>query len=80
MSIHLLSQVINEQLGVNFFNFVNQYRVEEFKERLADPSNRNFSLLGIAFDSGFNSKSTFNRIFRNTTGLTPSRYRESLKQ
>ena len=80
VSIHLLSQVINEQLGVNFFNFVNQYRVEEFKERLADPSNRNFSLLGIAFDSGFNSKSTFNRIFRNTTGLTPSRYRESLKQ
>jgi len=75
MSSHLLSQVINEQFNLNFFDFVNQYRVEEFKKRLGDPNYIHFSILGIAFDCGFNSKSAFNRVFKKITGLTPSQYK-----
>jgi AraC-like DNA-binding protein len=75
ISSHLLSQVINEQFNLNFFDFVNQYRVEEFKQRIVNPQYESYSLLGVAFDCGFNSKSAFNRIFKKATGLTPSQYK-----
>lgn len=71
-----LSQVINETFGLNFFDFINQYRVEEVKLKINDPKFDNYSLLGIAFESGFNSKSAFNRIFKKSTGLTPSEYKK----
>jgi len=77
ISSHILSQVINEQFNLNFFDFVNQYRVEEFKQRITNPSYNNFSLLGIAFECGFNSKSAFNRILKKATGYTPSQYKEN---
>jgi AraC-like DNA-binding protein len=73
---HYLSQVINEKFNLNFFDFINGYRVEAFKERITDPKYSNFSFLGIAFECGFNSKSAFNRIFKQVTGLTPSQYRK----
>lgn len=79
MSPHILSQVINDQFKLNFFDYVNQYRVEDFKEMVFDPKYENFSLLGIAFECGFNSKSAFNRIFKKFTGLTPSQFKESNK-
>ena len=69
-----LSQVINEQLGQNFFNFINEYRVSEVKKRLSDNKFKHFSILGIALECGFNSKSSFNNIFKKTTGQTPSQY------
>lgn len=75
-----LSRVINEKLRLNFFDFVNQYRVEEVKSKIADPSNDNLSLLGIAFDSGFNTKSAFNRVFKKMTEQTPSEYKKQLKR
>ena len=78
ISSHFLSQVINEKFGLNFFDFVNGYRVEEFKEKTAEPRYRNFSLLGIALECGFNSKSAFNRIFKQKTGLTPSQFKKTL--
>lgn len=78
VSTHHLSQVINEIHGKNFFNFINQYRVEEVKRKIQDPKYQNYSLLGIAYESGFNSKSAFNRVFKNITGNTPSAYRDSL--
>jgi AraC-like DNA-binding protein len=78
ISSHFLSQVINEKFGLNFFDFVNGYRVEEFKERTSDPRYSNFSLLGIALECGFNSKSAFNRIFKQKTGLTPSQFKKTL--
>lgn len=77
ISINHLSQVINEQTGMSFFDFVNKYRVEEVKTRLADPKNNQFTLLAIAFDCGFNSKSSFNSIFKKNTGQTPSEYLKS---
>ncbi|WP_291856387.1 AraC family transcriptional regulator [Marinilabilia sp.] len=73
---HYLSRVINEQFGVNFFDFINQYRVEEVKSKIGNPEFKNFSLLGIAFDSGFNTKSAFNRVFKKITGVTPSEYKK----
>lgn len=75
---HDLSQVINEQLGLNFFNFVNQYRVKEVKERIANKKYRHLTLLAIAFETGFNSKSSFNHIFKKVEGITPSEYKRQL--
>jgi len=72
---HHITQTLNEFSRQNFYDFVNSYRVNEFKKRVDKGDAENFSLLGIAFDCGFNSKSSFNRIFKNTTGLTPSKYR-----
>ena len=78
ISSHYLSQVINEQFNLNFFDFVNRYRVEAFKEKITDHEFRNFSLLGIAFECGFNSKSAFNRIFKQTSGITPSQFKKAV--
>ena len=74
ISVHHLSQVINEQLDKNFFDFVNDYRVTEVKNLLRDPKHKQFTLLAIAYDCGFNSKSSFNSVFKKITGLTPSSY------
>lgn len=73
---HQLSRIINEQFGVNFFDFVNSYRIEEVKKRIGNPKFENLSLLGIAYDSGFNSKSAFNRVFKKMEGITPSEYKK----
>lgn len=75
---HHLTFIINSGLHKNFFNFVNEYRVEEFKRRVANPNYNHLTLLAIAFDSGFNSKSSFNNIFKNITGQTPSEYKKKL--
>ena len=76
--VNHLSQIVNERFGQNFFDFINRYRIEEVKRRLADPVHRNYTLIAIALDSGFNSKSVFNTAFRKQTGMTPSAYRTSL--
>jgi AraC-like DNA-binding protein len=73
-----LSQVINEVLGQNFMDFVNQYRVEEAKRRLMDPQYDPFTVLAIAYDVGFNSKSAFYSAFRKFVGKTPTAFRKSL--
>ncbi len=72
ISPNQLSQIINQEAKVNFHDFVNNYRVEEFIEK--SRANRNFSLLALAFDAGFNSKSSFNTIFKKQKGVTPSQY------
>lgn len=69
-----ISQTINGELSLNFYDFVNQYRVKEAKVRLIDPKNEAYSILGIALDSGFNSKASFNRVFKKQVGMTPSQY------
>ena len=77
---HYLSQVINEQFKVNFFEYINQFRVEEVKARINNPKYKSFSLLGIAVDSGFNSKSAFNRVFKKFTNQTPSQYKSNITE
>ena len=71
---YLLSRVINMGFKKNFFDFVNGYRVEEFKRRVEDVQFRHYSLLSIAFEVGFNSKTAFNRSFKKITNQTPSSY------
>ncbi|MCG8307795.1 MAG: helix-turn-helix transcriptional regulator [Cytophagales bacterium] len=77
-SIHVqtyqLSQLINDQLGKSFFELINSYRVEEVKGRFFDPKYNNLTLLGIAMECGFNSKASFNRIFKQHAGQTPTEY------
>ncbi len=77
---HHLSQVINEKSGMNFFDFINTFRVEEIKRNLADPSLKNLTLLGIGLESGFNSKATFNSAFKKFTGLTPSDFQKTINK
>jgi AraC-like DNA-binding protein len=76
VSPHLLSQVLNQKLGRNFFNFISQQRIEEAKKMLLDPHYQPFNVLEIALEVGFNSVSTFNSLFKKQTGLTPSEFRK----
>lgn len=71
-----LSRVINESCGRNFYEFINRYRVEEAKRRLAGPDAGGEKLVAVAMDCGFNSLPTFNRVFKEMTGRTPSGYRK----
>lgn len=70
-----LSRVINEHLGRNFFEFINHYRVEEAKRRMTGPGAGD-KLITVALDCGFNSLATFNRVFKELAGRTPSEYRK----
>jgi AraC-like DNA-binding protein len=74
ISVNHLSQLINQYQGKNFYDFVNEYRIEEFKARVSSPRNKHLSILAIALDSGFNSKSSFNSVFKKHTGITPSQF------
>lgn len=70
----LLSKIINRSFGKNFNDYVNQYRVLEVKENLADPQNAHLTIMSLAYDAGFNSKATFNRAFKKFTGDNPKTY------
>ncbi len=72
-----LSQVINAELDKNFFDFVNEYRIEEAKRRLLDVRFEHYSILAIALDVGFNNKASFNRVFKKHTNTTPSNFVKS---
>lgn len=76
ISPHNLSEIINSSLNQNFFDFINKYRVEAVKQNLLDPSQKHFTVIAIAFDAGFNSKTAFNTIFKKHTGHTPSQFRK----
>ncbi len=73
-----LSQVINEREGKNFYDYINTLRIEEFKQLAANPANRKYTLLALAQESGFQSKSSFQRYFKKVVGQSPSDYLESL--
>jgi AraC-like DNA-binding protein len=74
-----LSFVINDKVGKSFYDFINEYRVNEVMKLLKEPGRRGEKLLSIAFDAGFNSKPSFNSVFKKVTGITPSAYRAGLK-
>jgi AraC-like DNA-binding protein len=69
-----LSQLLNEDIGKNFYDYVNEYRLRYFRELNRDPKNKQFTLLSLAYESGFNSKTTFNNFFKKSLGITPSEY------
>jgi len=74
VSAEFLSEIINTDFNKNFFDFINYYRIEEFKSQIKNEKNKKLTIIGIAYDCGFNSKATFNRVFKRSTGLTPSEY------
>lgn len=76
MPPHHLSQILNEKLGQNFFDFINQYRIAEAQKLLADAEKQKFTILSIALEVGFNTKASFNTAFKKHTGMTPSQFRE----
>ncbi len=73
-----LSQVINEKEGKTFFEYINALRIAEFQRLVTLPSSRRFTIMGLAYDCGFNSKSSFNKNFRKVTGLSPTAYLQSI--
>jgi len=73
-----ISEILNRGFGETFYHFINRYRVLEAQERLGAPEFDYMNILGIANDSGFNSKSVFNDVFRKMTGVTPSEFRKSV--
>jgi len=79
MNPKTISRIINQDLHMNFYEFVNKYRVEEFKQRPQQSDHDQLTLLGHAFECGFNSKSTFNHIFKKYTEHTPREYYQKFK-
>ena len=78
LSANTLSQVLNGYCGQTFYNFVNTYRVEEVISMMRDPKNDDKSILKLSIEAGFNTKSTFNNIFKKKTGMTPAEFRKSI--
>lgn len=74
VTTHQISQTINSKANKTFYDFVNHYRVEYLKEELTKPKNKQYTILALGLESGFNSKSSLNRIFKETTGFTPLQY------
>ncbi|MCY7350787.1 MAG: helix-turn-helix domain-containing protein [Cytophagaceae bacterium] len=74
VSLKTISAVLNQHLGKSFNTFVNEYRLEEVKRRLTDSTHSNLTLTGIAFECGFNSQATFQRTFKQMTGVSPREY------
>lgn len=79
ISVHDASFLINEATGSNFYNYINRYRVEEAKKLLTSGRVAKLNMLGIAFESGFNSKTTFNTAFKKLVGVSPSEYAKKQK-
>ena len=75
-----LSQVINELLQQNFFEYINNYRIEEAKRLLTNPEDKKITVLEVLYEVGFNSKSSFNTLFKKHTGLTPSEFKRENMQ
>jgi AraC-like DNA-binding protein len=79
ISVHDLSYLLNEGFGMNFFQFINTYRIKEAKRLLLSEKYKHLNILGIAYNAGFNSKTTFNTAFKKETGLSPSQYMQQVK-
>lgn len=77
---HELSRIVNVVLKKSFADFINEYRIREVVRKMQDPAYDQLTLLGIAYDSGFNSKTNFNRTFRQLTGKSPAAYKNQLKK
>jgi putative ABC transport system permease protein len=80
LTTHELSRIINTVLKKSFNDFINEYRVQDAARKMKDPAFDHLTLLGIAFESGFNAQSSFNRIFKQTTGKSPLEYKNELKK
>lgn len=80
LTTHELSRIINTALKKSFNDFINEYRIRDVASKMQDPAYDHITLLGIAYESGFNSKDTFIRAFKQLTGKTPANYKRELKK
>ncbi|WP_394748848.1 helix-turn-helix domain-containing protein [Spongiimicrobium salis] len=80
LSPNHLSQIINQFAKTNFYTYINTYRIEEVSKLLLDPSQNQYSILGLAYEAGFKSKSVFNALFKKVKKTTPSAYRKTYKK
>src|SRR5581483_5811364 len=80
ISIHDLSRIINTGLRKNFNDFVNEFRIQDVVRKMQDPAFDRITLLGIAYDCGFNSKTTFHRTFKQFKGKSPAKYKSELQK
>lgn len=71
-----LSAIINQEMQISFYDLINSYRLAEFKKRIISKKYENLTIIGIAYDCGFKSKSTFNRLFKLKNGLSPSEFKK----
>ena len=78
ISRHKLSEAINNGHKKNFYKLINEFRVDEVKEMLVNSAFSHYTVLGIGLECGFNSKTSFNRIFKEETGLTPTEYKRTI--
>lgn len=76
LSLHELSWLLNKEIGKNFYQYINHFRVEQAKKLLQSPGHLHLSILAIGFDAGFNSKTTFNSTFKKMVGMTPREFRD----
>jgi len=76
---HYITQVLSTITQQNFYDFVNQYRIEEAERLFTSPSKSKYTILSIAYDCGFNSKATFNRVFKEKKGKTPTKYKIAIQ-
>lgn len=74
-----LSKLLNHHINTSFYNFVNSFRLKEFKRRLQSDEFKDFTIEGIVYDCGFKSKASFYKLFKKETGLSPSEYKESIQ-
>lgn len=75
---NLVSHVLNSVLRKSFYDYVNEFRIEEVKRKIDDPAYRHLKIVEVAYECGFNSKATFNRVFKKVTGRPPSDFRKDL--
>ncbi len=73
------SYMLNKGINMNFNQYINNFRIEAFKERIKEGQNKRYTLTSIAYECGFNSKSTFNRVFKLNCGLTPSEFAKTFQ-
>jgi AraC-like DNA-binding protein len=80
ISTHDMSYLLNDGFGQSFFQFINTYRIEEAKRLLMSEKHSHFNMLGIAYASGFSSKTTFNTTFKKLTQQSPSEFQNEQKK
>jgi len=80
ISTHELSYLLNQKLKISFNDLLNQYRVKEFKKRLENSTNNNYTFLSLAYESGFGSKASFQRAFKKVARMTPKEYHKKVSK
>lgn len=76
-STHQVSSVLNNAIGKSFSHFINDFRVDEAKTILTDPHKKHYTMLQVAYEAGFNSKTVFNTYFKKSTGNSPSAFKKN---